>query len=57
MIGLGFMDNTVMIHAGEAMGRMLGVSFGRSTLAAAACGQICSNVCGPPGWPGSCSGM
>jgi len=46
MIGFGFMDNTVMIHAGNAIDLTLGVTFGLSTMAAAACGQICSDVAG-----------
>jgi len=46
MIGFGFMDNTVMIHAGHAIDLTLGVTFGLSTMAAAACGQICSDVAG-----------
>jgi hypothetical protein len=46
MVGFGFMDNTVMIHAGNQIDLTLGVSLGLSTLAAAACGQICSDVAG-----------
>jgi len=46
MIGFGFMDNTVMIHAGNAIDLSLGVTFGLSTLSSAACGQICSDVAG-----------
>mmetsp|Transcript_97719 Transcript_97719/g.174088 ORF Transcript_97719/g.174088 Transcript_97719/m.174088 type:complete len:312 (-) Transcript_97719:215-1150(-) len=46
MIGFGFMDNTVMIHAGNAIDLTLGVTFGLSTMAAAACGQVCSDVAG-----------
>mmetsp|Transcript_92731 Transcript_92731/g.262232 ORF Transcript_92731/g.262232 Transcript_92731/m.262232 type:complete len:274 (-) Transcript_92731:53-874(-) len=46
MVGFGFMDNTVMLHAGNAIDLTLGVTFGLSTLAAAACGQICSDVAG-----------
>lgn len=46
MIGFGFMDNTVMIHAGHAIDLTMGVTFGLSTMAAAACGQICSDVAG-----------
>jgi len=46
MIGFGFMDNTVMIHAGNAIDLTLGVTFGLSTMSAAACGQICSDVAG-----------
>mmetsp|Transcript_33078 Transcript_33078/g.77376 ORF Transcript_33078/g.77376 Transcript_33078/m.77376 type:complete len:327 (-) Transcript_33078:48-1028(-) len=46
MIGFGFMDNSVMLHAGNAIDLTLGVTFGLSTLAAAACGQACSDVAG-----------
>lgn len=46
MVGFGLMDNTVMIHAGNAIDCTLGVTFGLSTLAAAACGQICSDAAG-----------
>jgi len=46
MVGFGFMDNTVMIHAGNAIDLTMGVTFGLSTLSAAACGQICSDMAG-----------
>lgn len=46
MVGFGLMDNTVMIHAGNAIDCTLGVAFGLSTLAAAACGQVCSDASG-----------
>lgn len=46
MVAFGFMDNTVMLHAGNAIDATLGVTFGLSTLAAAACGQICSDMAG-----------
>jgi hypothetical protein len=46
MIGFGFMDNTVMIHAGNAIDMTMGVTFGLSTMTAAACGQVCSDVSG-----------
>jgi len=46
MMGFGLMDNTVMIHAGNAIDCTLGVTFGLTTLAAAACGQICSDAAG-----------
>lgn len=42
-IGFGFMDNTVMIHAGNEIDCSLGVMFGLSTLTAAAIGQIVAN--------------
>ncbi|KAH8061661.1 hypothetical protein JL720_13361 [Aureococcus anophagefferens] len=46
MVGFGLMDNTVMIHAGNAIDCTLGVAFGLSTLTAAACGQVCSDAAG-----------
>ncbi|EOD36166.1 hypothetical protein EMIHUDRAFT_49391, partial [Emiliania huxleyi CCMP1516] len=49
MVGFGFMDNTVMIQAGNAIDCTLGVSFGLSTLTAlraAAFGQVCSDSAG-----------
>lgn len=42
MIGFGFMDNTLMIQAGNAIDCTLGVTFGMSTMSAAAVGQIVS---------------
>mmetsp|Transcript_23174 Transcript_23174/g.42020 ORF Transcript_23174/g.42020 Transcript_23174/m.42020 type:complete len:345 (+) Transcript_23174:161-1195(+) len=42
-IGFGFMDNTVMIQAGNAIDCSIGVVLGLSTLAAAAIGQIISS--------------
>lgn len=49
MVGFGLVDNTVMIQAGNFIDLTLGVTFGLSTLAAAACGQICSDVAGVAG--------
>lgn len=46
MIGFGFMDNTIMIHAGHFVDATLGVTFGLSTLAAAGIGQIASGIGG-----------
>jgi len=46
MVGFGLMDNTIMIHAGNLIDCTLGVTFGLSTLSAAACGQICSDSAG-----------
>lgn len=46
MIGFGIMDQTIMIHAGNAIDCTLGVLFGLSTLTAAAFGQICSDASG-----------
>ena len=42
-IGFGFMDNTIMIHAGNAIDCSIGVALGLSTLSAAAIGQIVAN--------------
>jgi hypothetical protein len=42
-VTLGFMDNTVMIQAGNAIDCSIGVVLGLSTLAAAAIGQIISS--------------
>lgn len=46
MMGFGFMDNTIMIHAGHYVDCTLGVAFGLSTLAAAGIGQIFSGIGG-----------
>jgi hypothetical protein len=46
MIGFGFTDQTVMIQAGHYIDCTLGVTFGLSTLTAAAFGQICSDASG-----------
>jgi len=46
MIGFGFMDQTIMLQAGNAIDCTLGVMFGISTLTAAAFGQICSDGAG-----------
>lgn len=46
MVGFGFMDNIVMIQAGEAIDMSIGVSFGLSTLTAAGFGQCVSDVAG-----------
>jgi len=46
MVGFGFMDNIVMIQAGEAIDLTLGVTFGLSTLTAAALGQVISDFSG-----------
>ena len=46
MIGFGFMDNLVMIQAGEAIDMSIGVSFGLSTMTAAGFGQCFSDVAG-----------
>lgn len=46
MIGFGFMDQTVMLQAGNAIDCSIGVTFGLSTLSAAALGQVCSDASG-----------
>ncbi|KAL7499228.1 hypothetical protein ACHAWT_010148 [Skeletonema menzelii] len=46
MVGFGFMDNLVMITAGEATDSTLGVALGISTMTAAGFGQCCSDVAG-----------
>lgn len=45
-VGFGFMDNLVMIQAGDLIDATIGVKFGLSTLTAAAIGQIFSDVSG-----------
>jgi hypothetical protein len=46
MIGFGFMDNLVMIQAGDAIDASFGVIFSLSTLTAAGFGQCFSDVAG-----------
>jgi hypothetical protein len=46
MVGFGFMDNSIMIYAGDWIDCNIGVKFGLSTLTAAACGQMVSDSCG-----------
>jgi hypothetical protein len=46
MVGFGFMDQTVMLQAGNAIDCTIGVTFGLSTLTAAAFGQVCSDASG-----------
>eukprot|EP00916_Digyalum_oweni_P006234 GHVL01010785.1.p1 GENE.GHVL01010785.1~~GHVL01010785.1.p1 ORF type:complete len:347 (+),score=46.94 GHVL01010785.1:86-1126(+) len=46
MLGFGFMDNLVMIQAGDFIDTTLGVTFGLSTITAAAFGQVFSDVSG-----------
>jgi hypothetical protein len=46
MVGFGFMDQTVMLQAGNAIDCSIGVTFGLSTLTAAAFGQVCSDASG-----------
>jgi hypothetical protein len=46
MVGFGFMDNLVMIQAGQYIDSTLGVKFGLATMTAAAAGQVVSDVSG-----------
>ena len=46
MVGFGFMDNLVMIQAGEAIDMSIEVTFGLSTMTAAGFGQCVSDVAG-----------
>lgn len=46
MIGFGMMDNTVMIQAGDLIDSTVGVALALPTLAAAACGQVFSDMSG-----------
>jgi hypothetical protein len=45
-VGFGFMDNAILIVAGDAIDTSLGVVFGISTLCAAAIGNIVSDLAG-----------
>ena len=45
-IGFGFMDNAIMILAGDKIDMTLGLSLGLSTMAAAGLGNLLSDVCG-----------
>jgi len=46
MIGFGFMDNFVMITAGNAIDNSIGIQMGLATMTAAAIGQVVSDVSG-----------
>lgn len=46
MVGFGFMDNIIMIQAGDLIDTTLGVTLGFSTLTAAALGNVCSDTSG-----------
>jgi len=46
MVGFGFMDNVVMIQAGQYIDSTIGVSLGLATMTAAAAGQVVSDVSG-----------
>jgi len=45
-VGFGFMDNAILIIAGDAIDTSLGVTLGISTMCAAAIGNICSDLAG-----------
>jgi len=45
-VGFGFMDNAIMILAGEVIEVQLGMAFGITTMCAAAIGNLISDVCG-----------
>ena len=45
-VGFGFMDNAILIIAGDAIDTSLGVALGISTLCAAAIGNIISDLAG-----------
>lgn len=46
MVGFGFMDNIVMIQAGQLIDNSIGVTMGLATMTAAAAGQVVSDVSG-----------
>lgn len=46
MVGFGFMDNIVMIQAGQYIDQTIGVTMGLATMTAAAAGQVVSDVSG-----------
>jgi len=46
MVGFGFMDNIIMIQAGDYIDSTLGVALGITTLTAAAMGNVCSDSSG-----------
>ena len=46
MVGFGFMDNMIMIIAGDAIESTLGLTLGLTTLAAAGLGNLISDVAG-----------
>lgn len=45
-IGFGFVDNLIMIVAGDSIDHSIGVVMGISTMAAAGLGNLCSDVAG-----------
>mmetsp|Transcript_105490 Transcript_105490/g.328842 ORF Transcript_105490/g.328842 Transcript_105490/m.328842 type:complete len:310 (+) Transcript_105490:77-1006(+) len=46
MVGFGFMDNTILIRAGDAIDRYFGASLQLPSMVAAAWGQVVSDFCG-----------
>ena len=46
MVGFGFMDNFIMILAGDMIDASIGARFGLSMMASAALGNLCSDVMG-----------
>ena len=46
MVGFGFMDNMIMIIAGDMIESSIGLTFGLSTLCAAGFGNLISDVAG-----------
>lgn len=45
-VGFGFLDNAIMIVAGDYIDSTIGITFGISTMAAAAIGNLISDCCG-----------
>ncbi len=46
MVGFGFMDNIIMVTAGDMIDQHLGATLGITTLTAAALGNVCSDSSG-----------
>lgn len=46
ILSFGFIDNLVMLTAGEVIDNTIGVRLGLHTMTAAALGQVVSDVCG-----------
>eukprot|EP00928_Gymnodinium_smaydae_P092735 TRINITY_DN76679_c0_g1_i1.p1 TRINITY_DN76679_c0_g1~~TRINITY_DN76679_c0_g1_i1.p1 ORF type:complete len:338 (-),score=55.64 TRINITY_DN76679_c0_g1_i1:101-1042(-) len=46
MVGFGFMDNTILIRAGDAIDRYFGAEMKLPSIVAAACGQVVSDFSG-----------
>jgi hypothetical protein len=45
-VGFGFVDNAIMITAGEQIDHLFGVRFGITAMASAALGNVCADVVG-----------